>query len=151
MSKQPQTALHYAIDLLSRREHSLSELQTKLKAKGYSPENIAECLERLKEKNLQNNARYAVARARYRAQISRWGWAKIRQELTAKGVSEEDITAAKAGLEEADITFEEEATRQASKLKSKPYEKAFAALLRRGYTPDQAKSALQTAREEENK
>jgi regulatory protein len=82
---------------LGRRDYALKELAGKLKEKGYPGYDIARTIDQLEEENLLNDARFAHSRARYRATVSKWGAARIRQELghkgVAKGLIQEAVTA----------------------------------------------------------
>ncbi len=78
-----------ALRLLARREHTRQELESKLSPHAGSSEEVKGLLAGLKQKNQLSAARFAEGRAR---QLSRkYGAARIRQDLKAKGVSEELI------------------------------------------------------------
>ena len=84
------------MNLLARREQSLHELQQKLVQKfpGFDPEtDILPVLERLREENLQSDARFVENYVRYRYSRG-FGPLKIRQELGQKGVGSQDIATA---------------------------------------------------------
>ena len=75
-----------ALRLLARREHTRSELERKLAGRAESPAALGELLDALAQKNQLSERRYAEERIR---QLSRkYGPARIRQDLKAKGVSE---------------------------------------------------------------
>lgn len=84
--KQPKPILETALALLSRREHAVAELTRKLRQKGYIAAEVAQTIAELQQKNYLNDARYAEARARSRAQTSKWGAGRIRQELAQNGI-----------------------------------------------------------------
>jgi regulatory protein len=78
-----------ALRLLARREHTRQELESKLSPHAGSPEAVDVLVSELKTKNQLSEARFAEERAR---RLSRkYGAARIRQDLKAKGVSEELI------------------------------------------------------------
>jgi len=78
-----------ALRLLARREHTRQELESKLSPHAGSSEELKGLLAGLKQKNQLSEERFAEERAR---QLSRkYGAARIRQDLKAKGVSEELI------------------------------------------------------------
>ena len=78
-----------ALRLLARREHTRQELESKLSPHAGSSEDLKGLLTGLKQKNQLSEERYAEERAR---RLSRkYGAARIRQDLKAKGVSEEMI------------------------------------------------------------
>ncbi len=78
-----------ALRLLARREHSRQELERKLSPHAGSSESLKNLLGTLKEKNQLSEARFAEERARWLSR--KYGTAKIRQDLQAKGVPEELI------------------------------------------------------------
>jgi regulatory protein len=78
-----------ALRLLARREHSRTELARKLSPHAESTEAVQGLLDALEQKKQLSNARYADARAHQLAR--KYGTARIRQDLKAKGVDEETI------------------------------------------------------------
>lgn len=82
-----------AIQLLSRREHSIQELRLKLEHKGYSPEAIASVIDRLNARRLVSDERFVAAIIRHRAQRGQ-GPVRIRAELRRHGISDARIQAA---------------------------------------------------------
>jgi regulatory protein len=79
-----------ALRLLARREHTRQELEGKLSPHAGSSAELKGLLAGLKQKNQLSEERFAEGRAR---QLSRkYGAARIRQDLKAKGVSEELIS-----------------------------------------------------------
>lgn len=84
--KKLSSARNSAMDYLSRREHSRSELEQKLSDKGFDAEEIELALDRLSAENLQNDYRFCEAYLRHR--ISKgFGLIKIKHEMKQKGVS----------------------------------------------------------------
>lgn len=76
-----------ALRHLARREHSRAELARKLAPHAESPEAIEAVLDLLLSKKQQSDERFAEERAR---SLSRkYGAAKIRLDLKARGISEE--------------------------------------------------------------
>lgn len=79
-----------ALRLLARREHTRQELEGKLSPHAGSSEDLQNLISGLKQKNQLSEERFAEERAR---RLSRkYGAARIRQDLKAKGVSEELIS-----------------------------------------------------------
>jgi regulatory protein len=75
-----------ALRHLARREHSRAELERKLAPHAESPQALEQLLDALAAKKQLSDERYAEARAH---QLSRkYGAARIRQDLKAKGVDE---------------------------------------------------------------
>ena len=79
-----------ALRLLARREHTPQELERKLSPHAGSSADLKGLLTGLKQKNQLSEERFAEERAR---RLSRkYGAARIRQDLKAKGVSEELVS-----------------------------------------------------------
>ncbi|MCC6210592.1 MAG: recombination regulator RecX [Burkholderiales bacterium] len=78
-----------ALRLLARREHSRQELERKLSPHAGSSDALRNLVSSLAEKNQLSEARFAEERARWLSR--KYGAAKIRQDLKAKGVPEEMI------------------------------------------------------------
>ncbi len=80
-----------ALRLLARREHSRAELTQKLSADG-TREDIQAVLDQLEQSGLLSDARFAESFVASRA--LRFGSAKLRHSLRARGVADEVIAAA---------------------------------------------------------
>ena len=81
--------------LCSKAEYCLSDIRRKaLKDMEGDADAAGRIVASLLEDRYVDDARYAVAFAREKANIQGWGPIKIRFQLRAKGVSEADITAA---------------------------------------------------------
>ena len=78
-----------ALRLLARREHTRSELARKLAPHAASGEAVEALLDGLVEKRQLSEARYAEERARVLAR--KYGAARIRHDLKAKGVAAEIV------------------------------------------------------------
>ncbi len=78
-------AYYVAVDLLSRREHSRVELESKLSSKGFSDEQIASAMEQLLAHGLQSDERYLEDFVRSRV-LKGSGPLKIAHELRARGI-----------------------------------------------------------------
>lgn len=94
-------ALHSAVNLLSRREHSNKELMQKLLAREFHQDDLAEVIEFLLEKNYLSDERYAESMIRNRVGKG-YGLRFIKQELAHKGV---DDTTIRMALQEQDIDW----------------------------------------------
>jgi len=86
-----------ALRLLARREHSRAELARKLAPRAESPAALAQLLEALAAKKQLSDERYAELRAHQLAR--KYGAARIRADLKAKGIAPE-IVARATGDEE---------------------------------------------------
>ncbi len=89
--KAPRDHKHIAMDLLARREHSRRELLNKLKIRGFEGEEVEAYLDRLAERGLQSDQRFAESYVRMRSG-SGYGQRRISQELQQKGISESRIS-----------------------------------------------------------
>jgi regulatory protein len=81
-----------AFSYLGRRHHSVSELQIKLKQKGYETELINEVIVDLKNKNYLNDAEFAKMFTEEKVKLKLWGEQKIRSELIKRGIKTEIIS-----------------------------------------------------------
>jgi len=78
-----------ALRHLVRREHSRAELARKLAPHAESPAAVEEVLDLLLSKRQQSDARYAEERVRVLSR--KYGPARIRHDLRAKGIAEEIV------------------------------------------------------------
>jgi len=90
--------LQQALSLLTRREHSQSELAAKLRTRGCTTDEIDAVLVRLAEGDWQSDARFAEALVRHRT-ASGYGPRWIRAELGTHGLDGTLIEAALDGFE----------------------------------------------------
>jgi regulatory protein len=88
-----------ALRLLARRDHSVQELQQKLRSKGAETGLIDRVLERLLQEDWLNEQRFADGFTRSRVARGE-GPYRIRRELQERGVGEESIGAAMAPFED---------------------------------------------------
>ena len=79
-----------AMDLLARREHSRRELINKLKVRGFAGEEVESYLDRLADRGLQSDERFAESYIRMRV-MAGYGPIRVNQELTQKGILEPTI------------------------------------------------------------
>lgn len=84
------SARRTALDLLSRREHSLAELREKLAAREFPAEEIDATLERLAREGLASDTRFAEAFIAAHARKGQ-GPVRIRAELQRRGVAADII------------------------------------------------------------
>lgn len=131
----------YAAWLLGQREWSAKELRTRLRLKGYSDAAIEECMAFLAKHQLQDDARFAEARARSKSR--QLGNRRIQQDLMSKGIAEEDAQAAMAELGDE----QERARAAARRFDGKPFTqelkaKAWRFLASRGFGSDAIEEVL---------
>jgi regulatory protein len=154
-----------AIAILARREHSTTEMARKLTQRGYARQEVEELLGQLVAKNLLNDARYAEVRARTRAETSKWGRGRIKQELALAGVKSDMAEQTLQTLEETHdwlqtatgLLQRHYAKPLISPLKAEDYQeyqkekaKRIGFLTRKGYTLSQSLQALGLAGTEED-
>jgi regulatory protein len=89
----PGTTFAYAVRLLARRDHSVSELRRKLLVRGYEQSVVEGVLTRLESSKSLNDQRYTENVVAYRARRGQ-GPSRIRNELRRSGVEAEAIDAA---------------------------------------------------------
>jgi len=143
------TAYVRALGRLARRDHSQAELVRALRDRGYSPEEIAEAIERLRAQRYLDDAGFAERFARSRLLGHRVGRNRIRQGLRQRGV---DSKVAEAGLRKAlDDAPEHEALEAAARAywrthprdePTKRIRKLWGFLLRRGFPVDMVTRTL---------
>jgi regulatory protein len=133
-----------ALDLLARREHSRRELERKLAARDYEPEQISETLDQLGRENLQSDQRFAESFVQARAAKGQ-GPVRIRRELGDKGVDDADAYLREAGLDWAGLARETRSKRFGRALPDNFKDKArqMRFLQYRGFTQDQIDAALE--------
>ena len=85
-----------AIRSLARRAHSVHEMRTYLQSRAEEADAAERVLERLKQQNYLDDARYARQFARLRAETRKQGAFRIARDLRARGVPDRHIAAALA-------------------------------------------------------
>jgi regulatory protein len=149
---EPDNCREDALKILERTLRTRLELEQKLKDKGHVASVIAPVLDRLTEVGLVDDAEYA------RAWLSgRWGrkpsgWRRLQQELSSKGISEDDIEKARELLTERGSAPDEaesaakliaQARRRYAKLEPNVQrQRLYGLLARRGYDADTIRRAL---------
>jgi len=145
-------ALHnYAVRALMRRGHSVYEMRRALERRCRDAELVGAEMDRLKQQNLLDDARYARDFARARAAGRRQGRLRIAQELRRRGVADRHIDAA---LDEV-FAVEDEAALVRQRLERKlrtvrgPLDERrlaslYRSLLRAGFSPGQVRQAINT-------
>jgi len=144
-------ALEAAVRMLEMRDRSEQEVYRKLTDSGFSGPSAAAAVARLVELGYLNDAAYA------RQAVSRlqkkYGSLRIRQELRSKGIQDSLIA---DSLDEADredqvaaaVIIARKSYFRKSGEPETAYRRAYAALARRGFTPDVVRAALEALREE---
>ncbi len=135
-----------ALELVSQRQMSASELNKKLRDKGADEETADYCVQWILERGLLDEERYAAAVVRHYA-AKGYGEGRVRQELMRRGVPR-DL------WDDALSTMPEDTSRLdrlvASKLRDPgdrdAVRKLSASLYRRGYSGEEIREALERAR-----
>jgi regulatory protein len=83
-----------AINGLARRAYSVHEMRTYLERRAEDKEAVKKIVDRLKEGNYLDDARYARQFARLRAEVRKQGAFRIARDLRARGVPDRHIEAA---------------------------------------------------------
>jgi regulatory protein len=132
-----------AVRALMRRAHSVSEMKKLLARRTDNDLLVRVVLARLRENGQVDDARYAKSFVRQRAEIRRQGKFRIKRDLRARGVPDDQIEAA---LAETAETIDEAALvrhRIARKLKltrgeidDRKIASMYGSLMRAGFAPD---------------
>jgi len=102
---EARTPLAFALNLLSRRDHSEAELRRKLAPKGFSAEEMDTAMGRLRDAGYLNDKRFARSFAESSIRNGRGYGFRLRLELSRRGIQEEIIeeTLASLGAEYEEI------------------------------------------------
>lgn len=147
-------ALTKALDLLSRRSYSKAILIDKLREKEFLPEDIRIAIKRLEDLNFIDDRRYAQSLVREYSELKRYGAYRIKLKLKEKKVPEEIIieTIGLIDPQSQEDNLEHLAGVQVRKNRNLSREKlinrTLGFLIRRGYSFDKAKKAINKALEE---
>jgi regulatory protein len=99
-----------ALRLLARREHSRAELARKLSAHSEDPGELERVLDELERRGWVSERR--VVEQRVHTLRKRYGARRIERDLRQKGVSDEAVTAALAGLKAGEFEAAREVWRR---------------------------------------
>lgn len=103
----PAAAREAALKLLERTRRTRSDLERRLRDKGFAAPTIAEVVDRLVEVKLVDDAEYARAFLAGRWGRKPAGWSRLQRELRAKGVADEHIVAGRGLIEEREGAADE--------------------------------------------
>lgn len=128
---------------LSRREHSVNELRTHAKRKGYDAAETESVLEEFIERGWVSDERFAEALTRHKLAISNWAPGRIVQLLRTRGVSASIAEQAVIRFAPGDLTesMDDALRKKIASFSKEPdlrkrKKKVVDYLLRRGYPPD---------------
>ena len=153
----PEAAREAALRLIERTRRTRTDLERRLRDKGFEPADIAYVLGRLEAVGLVDDAEYARAFLAGRWGRRAAGWRRLEQDLRHRGVSAEHIAAGRARLEAeqgptdeiamARRVVEQTARRYAALEPCERKRKLWAQLARRGFAPDVIVAAIGPAPE----
>ena len=140
------TALELALRMLNARERTEAELQASLGRRGCATEMIDDVLVALREEGLVDDAGYARRFAEDRRLLDRWGNERIARDLERRGIERELVerTLACHGHDEELLVAIELLDRRFPLPfdGDRERDKAWRMLVRRGYEPELAYSAI---------
>jgi len=146
MSDPRQKAFERALKSISVRERTRAEVEAFLQRRGYDGEVIADVVRSLREEGLVDDAGYARRFAEDRRLIDRWGSERIARDLERRGIDRELVEQALGDRDaEDELAVAVELLDRRFPL---PFEgdrdrdKAWRMLVRRGYEPELAYSAV---------
>ncbi len=144
-SSQHQDIRRVAIELLSRREHSLFELKRKLASRGFDVLEVNEVLAKLQDEGLQDDARFIEAYVYSRTQKG-YGPLRIQADLKQRGVNdillEDFLDFQSPHWDQRVIDVQKKRFGSIPPENYKDYAKQVRFLQYRGFTADQIKRAL---------
>jgi len=133
-----------ALRLLALREHTRSELEKKLARHEPDPDELRQALDELEAKGFICEQR--VLESVLHSRATRLGTRRVRQELQAKGVSEQGLAEAVARLRDTELARAREVWRKKfGQLATEPKERARQArfLLARGFAGEVVRRVTQ--------
>lgn len=146
--RQRPSALVMAVGMLARREHSQAELLKKLMLREVPEDEARAAIERLVEENLQSDQRFLESRVRIKLSAGH-GPRRAQHELSSHGLAEEAVENAVDARDDKwqDAAYDLLERRYGPSPIARDFQtKAFNLLLRRGFTQDQAWTALRQPR-----
>ncbi len=158
----PSSARESALKLLDRQRRTRGDLARRLREKGHDPAEIEATLDRLAEVGLVDDVEFARAFIAGRWGRRAAGWRRIEQELRGRGVSADDVSAARerfvaeqggsdetaAGETAAALRVVRQAARRYATLDPRTRRQRLTALLlRRGFSYDTIEQALRPGEE----
>ena len=151
-ASDPAAAREAALKLLERTRRTRMDLARRLREKGYAAAIVEPVLARLAEVGLVDDVEYARAFLEARLKRRTTGRRRLEQELRSRGIAADDITAARARLEEREGHEDEtagarrviaQAARRYARLDPRTRrQRLYALLVRRGFDGDAIDAAL---------
>jgi regulatory protein len=135
-----------ALTLLGRRDYTAAELEDKLTARGYAPDDIATTLEALTAAKIVDDRRVAAAFVRTALKVKGRGRYRIERELLARGVDRALVAGLLSELVPDDETASIARILARKRLSPHPTlaerRRLYQHLLRRGFSTDAISKAL---------
>jgi regulatory protein len=141
--------LSLALRALDRKERTVAEMGSWLRARGVGVDEADEVLDRLISNGVLDDARYARRYAEDKRELKRWGSDRIRAALRDRGISDEDVEEAlgdAGGEQEVDRAVELLRSRGETLADALERQRALGALIRRGYDSEVAYEAIRRVR-----
>jgi regulatory protein len=141
--------LSLALKALERKERTVAEMGSWLRARGVGPNEADGVVERLISTGVLDDASYARRYAEDKRQLKRWGSQRIRVALLDRGISPNDADEALSdagGDQEVELAVELLRDRGAILEDALERQRALGALIRRGYESEVAYEAIRRAR-----
>jgi regulatory protein len=145
---ESERAIDLAYKAVARRDLTVAELRTRLERKHVPPEAIDDAVAELQETGFLDDARYARQFAEDKRELDQWGSDRIATDLRRRGIAPQLIDAA-VSTHDRDSEL-----RTALLLLGRRYadpprddrerDRAWAMLVRRGYSPEIAYDAIRT-------
>jgi regulatory protein len=150
--KNPKSCHERALGLLAVRPRSRRELERRLLGARFEPDEVQDVLTRLERVGLVDDEAFALQYAEQRFGSRREGSRGVEQGLRAAGIAPALAARAAEGASEGDEERAADlALSRASRFQGVPPQKAFtrlsSLLMRRGYSPEIARSAARKALE----
>jgi regulatory protein len=146
MSDEP---LSLALKALDRKERTVAEMGSWLRARGVGSDEVEDVVDRLVSTGVLDDSRYARRYAEDKRMLKRWGSERIRVALLDRGISPTDVEEALSdagGEEEIEQAVELLRDRGATFEGALERQRALAMLIRRGYDSEVAYEAIRRAR-----
>ena len=141
--------LSLALSALDRKERTVAEMGSWLRARGVEPERADDVVGQLVETGVLDDTRYTRRYAEDKRELRRWGSERIRAALIDRGISPSDAEAALAdtgGEDEVGLALELLRDRGNDLDDALERQRALGMLVRRGYDSEVAYEAIRRLR-----
>lgn len=145
----PDCARERALRILGYRERSSTELASKLRADGYTPDVVATVVARFTEVQLLDDARFAASFVRMR-EARGLGSRRIAQELARKGITGDEADALLAESSHSEIGRARTVLGGRTPVDRRDRERLMRKLVARGFSPSVAREALDSPADEDD-